>query len=392
MNGRSILAVALAVLLVAIVGVTVWGIDYTNRPGFCSSCHIIEPYVETWSQSLMGGGLSGDRSVTCIDCHFEPGVIGFTRGKIYSLMKLTEFAIHRYETPPPSAELLTSTSCLECHGSDPRPNFEDSTNVVDREHPSYPRIIVTDTERPENVIGFPHDFHVVDAQISCAECHSAVVHGTDLIQGRPQADNTPEFCGSCHAGDIAPILFGEIPLSGREHPGVPKIDTSIWKNQHWRVSKAPGVIDGVMYDAIERDTCLVCHQEPTVDRTCKSCHFPSEPLFAATPETQRTSAFPLAMFGLVIGIFLVTILPYPKAKRFLFEGWPALIAAAAVLATNVYAVYKLFTDVLQVETGARQIGPATLWIAYMLASASLLIFLFHQGVLVPRRRRLSGRE
>lgn len=393
MKGRSILATALLVLFIGIIGVTVWGIRYTNSPDFCDSCHIIKPYVESWNKSFMGGGkLSEGRRVTCVDCHFAPGVIGYMRGKVYSLMKLTEYGTHKYDTPPPSVDLLTNTSCLQCHGSDRRPDFQDGHNVVDASDPTYPQIAVQEQYKPETAIMFPHDFHVNKVQLKCADCHSAVVHGTDLIKDKPQADNTPEFCASCHSGDIAPILFGDIKASGREHPGVPKIDTAVWRNNHWRVASGSGEIDGVKYEKMERDTCLACHKEPSEAKNCKSCHFHSEPSFAATTETQRASGAPLVMFGLVIGIFLVTLVPYPRVKKLLFEGWTAVIVAAIVVASDMYAFVKVIEAVLDTSTGGREIGPSTLWVAYLMASASLLIFLFHQGVLKPRRRRLSGDE
>lgn len=393
MKGRSILATALLVLFVGIIGVTIWGIRYTNSPEFCDSCHIIKPYVESWNKSFMGSGkLSGGRRVACVDCHFEPGVIGYVRGKVYSLMKLTEYGTHSYDTPPPSADLLTNSSCLQCHGSDRRPDYQDGHNVVDASDPSYPQIAVQEQYKPETKIMFPHDFHVNKVQLKCADCHSAVVHGTDLIKDKPQAVNKPEFCASCHSGDIAPILFGDIKLSGREHPGVPKIDTALWRNSHWRAANGPAEIDGVRYEKIERDTCLACHKEPSEAKNCKSCHFHSEPSFAASSETQRASGAPLVMFGAVIGIFLVTLVPYPRIKKFLFEGWTAIFVATIVVASDVYAFVKVIGATLDTSTGSRVIGPSTLWVAYLMASASLLIFLFHQGVLKPRRRRLSGDE
>jgi nitrate/TMAO reductase-like tetraheme cytochrome c subunit len=388
MKGRSILAVLLLVLLVAIGGFVVWGVRYTNSPNFCKSCHIIEPYVEAWQKSYMGGKLG----VTCIDCHFEPGVLGYVRGKIYSLMKLTEYGTRDFDRPPPSADLLTNSACLQCHGNEPNLKVPGGHNVVDPNSPTYPKIAVVDQYNPSNTIMFPHDFHVNKVQIKCSDCHSAVVHGTELIKDKPQAKASPEFCSSCHSGDIAPILFGTIKPSGREHPGAPKIDTAVWRNNHWRLANGPGEINGVQYDKIEKQTCLACHKEPTEAKNCKSCHFHSEPVFSPTQETQRASAAPLGMFGLVIGIFLVTLVPYPKVKRFIFEGWIAAILAAVVLATDVYAAYKVFAVVLDTTSGSRQIGPVTLWIAYLLASASLLTFLFHQGVLKPRRRRLSGND
>ena len=387
LKGRSILTAILLVLFVGLGGLTFWGVRKTNSPDFCASCHIITPYVDTWKTSYMG-----QKGVTCIDCHYEPGVLGYVRGKIYSFIKLSEYATHTYDKPPASADLLTTSACLQCHGNERSSQFPDAQDVVDPNAPSYPKIAVTDQYNPSNTIMFPHDFHVNVAQVACSDCHSAVVHGTNLIKDLPQAANKPEFCSSCHSGDVAPILFGTIKPSGITHPGDPHIDTNVWKNNHWRLAHGPGSINGVQYDKIEPKTCLACHQEPTQAQGCKSCHFPTEPTFTATNDTQRDSAEPLGMFGLVIGIFLVTLVPYPKVKRFIFEGWIAVLLSGAVLATDVYAIYKVVAQVLDTTTGSRDIGPVTLWIAYLLASASLLTFLFHQGVLKPRRRRFSGDE
>ncbi len=389
MKGRSILASLVLVLFVGLVGLTIWGVHKTNSPQFCESCHIIKPYVDTWKTSYMG-----KRGVTCIDCHFDPGVLGYFRGKVYSLIKLTEYAFRTYNRPPASTTLLTSSACLQCHGNEKNTQYPDAQDVVNANAPSYPKIAVTDQYDPNpatRTIMFPHDFHVNVAQIQCADCHSGVVHG-NLISDQPQAEAKPEFCASCHTGDTAPILFGPIKLSGRQHPGVPKIDTAIWRNNHWRLAHGPGVINGVMYDKIEPQTCLACHQDSTVAKVCKSCHFPTEPTFSATTETQRASAAPLGMFGLVIGVFLVTLVPYPKVQKFIFEGWIAAVLAAAVIITDLYAIYVVMAEVLNTTSGSRGIGPVTLWIAYLIASASLLTFLFHQGVLKPRRRRLPGKK
>lgn len=386
MKGRSILVVVLLVVLVGLGGLTFWGVRKTNNPDFCSSCHIIKPYVDTWKTSYMGKA-----GVTCIDCHYEPGVLGYARGKIYSFIKLTEYGLHTYNKPPASADLLTSTSCEQCHGDQRNPNFPNAQDVVNAKAPSYPKIKVTDPTNPSNTIMFPHDFHVNVVQLNCSDCHSAVVHGTQLIADRPQAAAKSEFCASCHSGDTAPILFGAIKPSGLTHPGDPHIDTNVWKNNHWRLAHGPGVINGVKYDKIQPKTCLACHQDPTVATGCKSCHFPSEPLFTATPQAQTDSAEPLGMFGLVIGVFLVALVPYPKVKRFIFEGWIATILATIVVLTDAYAMYKVIDQVIFTEAGSRNVGPVTLWIAYLLGSASLLTFLFHQGVLKPRRRRLSGK-
>jgi len=376
MKGRTILATALLLLFLVVIGVTIWGISYTNSPDFCDSCHIIQPYVDAWQNSTMG-----QHGVNCIDCHFEPGIIGYGRGKIYSLMKLAEWGTRDYDRPPPTTELLTNSACLQsgCHDGVVTKGAE---NYLD---PKY--FPVTEGDNAATTVYFPHDFHINEAHLKCADCHSAVVHGTDLID-KPQAELDPEFCSNCHAGDLAPQLFGDIKLSGREHPGVPKIDTAIWRNIHWRFADGPGEYNGEQYDKVEKQTCLACHDEPAKAKNCKSCHFAEVPEFSPTNETQEASAAPLGMFGMVIGMFLLTLVPYPKVKRYIFEGWIVVVLAVAVLTTDVYAFIKIIQVVAQTTEGNRGLGPVTIWIAYLLASASLLTFLFHQGVLKPRRRKL----
>lgn len=385
MRVKSILAIAAATLFVALAVFVVWGIGYTNSSDFCSSCHIIQPYVQTWEKSPMG-----KLGVQCVDCHFEPGAVGFARGKIYSLMKLSEYAAGKRETPPPSADLLTSTACLQCHGDDPNDRFPNARNVIDPQNPNYPKVLVTDKTNPANTIYFPHDFHVEKAQVTCAECHSGVTHG-ELIKDKPQAKADPEFCSGCHSGDRAPILFGEIKPAGREHPGIPKIDSGIWRNIHWRFTYGSGEYQGVKYDKIERQTCLACHKDPTEAKNCKSCHFPTEPRFSTSNEAIDDSKAPLAMFGFVVVVWSATLLP-SKARRYVYEGWIAIVIGTIVLLTDVYAVYRTVATVLETSEGGRELGPATIWIAYLMASVSLLTLLFHQGVLKPRRRRLSGHD
>lgn len=385
MKVKPILSVTLAILFVALAGFVVWGIGYTNSSDFCNSCHIIEPYVETWGKSPMG-----KRGVNCVDCHFEPGAVGYARGKIYSLMKLAEYIGGQKETPPPSPTLLTSSACLQCHGEEPNPRYPNTRDVVDPADPTYPSIPVTDPNDPDNTIYFPHDFHVEKAQVKCAECHSGVTHG-ELKQDKPQAKAAAEFCSNCHSGDIAPILFGEIKPAGREHPGIPKIDSGIWRNIHWRFTYGPGEYKGTKFDKIERQTCLACHKDPTEAKNCKSCHFHTEPTFSPAKETTNDSRAPLAMFGFVALMWSVTLMP-SGVRRYVFEGWIAAVVGIIVLATDVFAVYKTVTEVLDTTTGGRELGPATIWIAYLMASVSLLTLIFHQGVLKPRRRRLAGHD
>ena len=72
-------------------------------PVFCNSCHIMEPYYKSWQQS-------SHKDVTCIECHFPPGIGGKVRGKMLGLVQLIKY-VTASAGPRPSAE-IPDASCL----------------------------------------------------------------------------------------------------------------------------------------------------------------------------------------------------------------------------------------------------------------------------------------
>jgi nitrate/TMAO reductase-like tetraheme cytochrome c subunit len=359
---RRIVVIA-AVGLVLLAVVTLWGFRETSKPSFCSSCHFIQPYADSWKTSTHAG-----YAVTCVNCHFEPGVVGYVKGKIYSIIKITQFAAGQTEKKPEAAKLVILSACLQCH--------DYIRNPAD---PRYPKGIVVQG------ITFPHDFHLNRANLSCADCHSGIAHGGRLVgAAKPQAKADPAFCNSCHTGDIAPILFGSIAPAGREHPGAPKIDVNVWRNSHWKLANAAATIDGVQYDKIEPATCNACHDDPTRAKACKSCHFARVPLFSASPQAERASLLPAFMFVFLFAMFVLTVFMRRHEKERLFNSWIMKVVATVVLISDVYVVYRIISDVVQRQTGQHEIGPTTVWVSYLFLSVGLIAFILFEGVLMPR--------
>ncbi len=341
------------VLLVALIAGGAYFLDYTSQPSFCSSCHPVEPFAQTWE-----GSTHAKADVTCVECHFEPGAVGYVKGKIYSVMKLVQWAAGRTEIEPEATRTVVGGACRQCH-------------------------------EQESVSFIPHNFHVEQANLACTECHSAVVHGAELVgEDRPHAAADAAFCNNCHTGDIAPILFGEIEEAGREHPGVPKIDVNVWRNIHWRVAERPAVIDGFPYQQIERDTCLACHDEPTQSRVCRSCHAARVPEFRTSTAAQRASGLPLGILA-VMGIFLVaTVVLRPVNKARVFGSRWMQVVSVALAASDVFILYLIVRDTLIKETGSLEIGPTTVWITYLLVSAAIILLVLYEGVVKPGSLRL----
>ena len=352
--------------LVLLAVVTVFGFRETSKPSFCSSCHLIEPYKTSWDSSTHAAA-----GVGCVDCHFEPGVVGYTKGKIYSFIKLTQFAAGTTDKKPEAGKLVLSAACIQCHESVRNPN-----------DPNYPANIVVEG------ITFPHQFHVDEANLFCSDCHSGVVHGSKLVgEEKPQAAADPQFCNSCHTGDFAPILFMPIEPAGREHPGAPKIDVNVWRNIHWRMADAPAVIDGVPYDKIEKDTCLACHQEPTVARACKSCHFARVPVFSALHLGGAGQRLPTLLSSpFLFALLMLAVFLRRGEKRPVVLLTVVLRAAAIIVIASPTCSWSTSSSATPCvkETGHLEIGATTVWVTYLFSASLMSSCLFEAGLLLAR--------
>jgi len=90
------------------------GMQYTEKPGFCASCHVMEPMQASWGHSAHGG-VAG-----CNDCHAPAGKLE----KVF--FKATSGLGHLYfnttgQIPDNIRALeksrkIIQTNCLRCHG------------------------------------------------------------------------------------------------------------------------------------------------------------------------------------------------------------------------------------------------------------------------------------
>ena len=162
-------------LMVVMAGGAAW---YTSRPVFCSSCHIMEPYYKSWQESK-------HKDVTCIECHFPPGIGGEVRGKVLGLVQLLKY-VTASAGPRPSAE-IPDASCLRsgCHETPPACGPEST-------FASSPRA------RSPFHIPFDHTPHLQEGRrgktLRCTSCHSQIVQGTHMTV-------TTTTCFLCHFKD-----------------------------------------------------------------------------------------------------------------------------------------------------------------------------------------------
>ena len=141
---------------------------YTSRPEFCRSCHNMEPYYVSWQES-------SHSHVSCVKCHFPPGVGEKIHGKLLGLVQLAKY-VTSTAGPRPAAE-VPDASCLRsgCHET---------------------RLLAGKVEF--NGVLFDHTPHLhgvrLGKELRCTSCHSQIVQGSHMKV-------TTSSCFLCHFKD-----------------------------------------------------------------------------------------------------------------------------------------------------------------------------------------------
>jgi predicted CXXCH cytochrome family protein len=160
---------AIALMGALVTGFAGW---YTSRPDFCRSCHIMEPYYDSWAES-------SHAHVSCTDCHFPPGAAEKARGKVLGLVQLAKYVTGTHG-PRPIAE-IPDESCLRsgCHDT---------------------RLLAGRIDF--HGMPFDHASHLGDLrrgmELRCTSCHSQIVQDVHMTV-------TVTTCFLCH--------FKEIPFN-----------------------------------------------------------------------------------------------------------------------------------------------------------------------------------
>ena len=168
----------LAYLAVAFVGVNLAMMEYTKTPGFCSTCHSMDPYFEAWHDS-------SHAQVKCVKCHVAPGLAGEIKAKRASVVKVAK-TLAGYPVHNPRSQVEDAT-CLRsgCHVEDELRSASDWT--------------VQAAAGNEVTIRFDHQPHLegesYGKQLRCASCHGQIEVGTHMAV-------TLDNCFLCHLKNV----------------------------------------------------------------------------------------------------------------------------------------------------------------------------------------------
>jgi len=243
------------------VGLTKWGLlllvivillgmggfaEYSVRPEFCRSCHIMEPYYQAWHTST-------HKNVPCVDCHFEPGLEKTLYGKWQATSQAVKYLTATYGSKP-HAE-VRDASCLRvgCHETRLLQGKSEWTVHTDR--------------GADVTVHFDHTPHLGELrrgkQLRCVSCHSQIVQGQHITvtldtcfichfkglrHGRDE--EVLGGCGSCHG---APK--GQIRLATGMFDHAQFLDRGVaCENCHADSVRGDG--------AVPRQQCWTCHNKP----------------------------------------------------------------------------------------------------------------------------------
>jgi cytochrome c nitrite reductase small subunit len=158
MSRKRIIVIAVLLGVVVIGGVGAVGFwEYHERPEFCATCHIMEPYLASWQESDYGAYAHATEGVTCLECHVPTVQEQVSELVVYMQGDFTV----------PLEELEVSDEfCYDCH--------------VANEHSSVEEVIQLTADRELN----PHESHLI-GEIDCDTCHK--MH---------QASE--DYCAECH--------------------------------------------------------------------------------------------------------------------------------------------------------------------------------------------------
>ncbi len=215
-------------------------VKYSETPGFCKSCHIMQPYYDAWKDSP-------HKDVACVKCHYPPAekkVILWK--KFQALSQVAKFVTRTYSSKP-YAEVEDS-SCLRsgCHSK----RLLNGGKIVTLKG-----------------IKFDHRPHLSDTrrgrQLRCVSCHSQMVMGKHV-------EVTYDTCYLCHFKGMGEGREMK-PLGGCLgcHTLPPKtFDIGNMKYNHKDfVTKRNVACSNCHIDVLEgtgeakQDRCFTCHNE-----------------------------------------------------------------------------------------------------------------------------------
>lgn len=270
-------------VLVVVAGAGLGGAEYyTSRPSFCGTCHVMDPYYESWSRDPHGAKFG----VACVECHYAPGEQHTIKAKFRGLSQVASYFSGRYGAGRPRA-VVSDDSCLRsgCHGG----RAFDSKYIAIGEPRTETRLVSgveTEVRRGPSV-HFVHEKHLhVDAKRQEVEQERSAVRerlgGVLDEAGRARIERAAvSVLPAAERRTAMSALAAELGLSAAAQADALKLMDL--EHRRIRVDQLAGL------------SCSACHAfNPTLNthiaadrQVCFTCHFTHEEFNRNTGECLR---------------------------------------------------------------------------------------------------------
>lgn len=207
-------------------------IHVSSSPAFCGTCHVMEPYYDSWLTS-------SHKNIACVDCHIPPGVTAELEKKYEAMAMVARYFTGTYGTRP-WAE-IDDAACLQCHQ----------------------RRLLLGREVYGDVL-FDHAPHLTELRrgkrLRCTSCHSQIVQGSHIAV-------TSTTCTLCHFKNAQPAdatarctLCHQVPEKVVDADGVAfdHSDVSRFGMDCEFCHTPPSPTAG----SVPRERCITCHSDP----------------------------------------------------------------------------------------------------------------------------------
>lgn len=265
---------------------------YTSRPNFCGSCHVMDPYFDSWSHDIHGK----KAGVLCVECHYAPGEQHTIHAKFRGLSQAASYFSGRYGAGRPRAH-VNNGSCLtsECHGDGNGTRLADehmNKSLLIGVPRTETRLIAglpTEVERKPTV-RFMHAKHqLIDERVTLNQRDLAVV--TDRLRRSLPPDHFSKIEAAVRSVKDAALRQADLTALLRQlgHDALSADAAELMRLEHMRIRLAQladlNCAACHTYDAggsnhfrVDTTTCFTCHfthQEFNRDTgECLKCHEP----------------------------------------------------------------------------------------------------------------------
>jgi len=157
--GKKIIIIIAALVLVVGAGAGMGLVKASDNPAFCTTCHIMKPYYESWQSSNLLANKHLVAGVTCHQCHESSISIQAEEG--------LKFVTGDYKTPLDKRAFGTRDFCLKCHSeSGGATTFEEAKTATNFDE-SNPH----DSHNGEQNCNLCHNMHQ-PSKVMCSDCHT----------------------------------------------------------------------------------------------------------------------------------------------------------------------------------------------------------------------------